>query len=406
MDLECRICRTTGLIDIVDLGEQVITSRFPKYGDFSIPKTPIVLSLCQECSLVQLKHTTPSVELYEHESGYGYRSGINNTMKDHLREYNAEIQSKVSLQDGDVVMDIGSNDATMLRYYRPELKRIGVDPTGKQFREYYGSDIDLLPTYFSLDAIEQVYGTGFRCKVISSISMFYDLPDPVQFARDIYDLLSNDGIWTCEQSYLLSMLETNSIDTICHEHLEYYSLTAIKRIADIVGFRIFDIKFNACNGGSFRIYFGKNAHDESNILYTTLEREHMLGVNSPEFYLDFIRKCDMEVNRLREFVIENSREVYIYGASTKGNCLLQYANLDSTHIPFAIERNPNKVGKMTSTGIEIISEETMRYLDPPPKFLLVLPWHFKREIIERERAFLEGGGKLVFPLPKFEVYGL
>jgi GDP-D-mannose dehydratase len=394
------------LVDIVDLGEQVITSRFPVYGDFSTPKTPIVLSLCQQCSLVQLKHGANCSELYEHE--YGYRSGINNTMREHLRSYQQEFLSKVDLKPGDVVIDIGSNDSTMLQYYDPNLKRIGVDPTGKQFQHFYG-DVELVPNYFTRENVIGVYGEHLRCKVVSSISMFYDLPDPVQFAKDIHSVLADDGIWTCEQSYLLTMLETNSIDTICHEHLEYYSLTAVKRIADMAGFKIIDIKFNQCNGGSFRLYFAKQSSDraESDLVPQILEKERVLGVKDTQFYTNFINDCDAEVGRLTNFidiVNNDNKKMYIYGASTKGNCLLQYANIDSQKIKYAVERNPNKVGKMTSTGIEIISEETMR--DSPPEFLLVLPWHFRDEIIKREHEYLSNGGQLVFPFPKFEIYSL
>ena len=250
----CRICKNVSLIDIIDLGEQIITSRFPLYGDFSTPSTPMALSLCSNCSLVQLKYSTSATELYEHE--YGYRSGISNTMRDHLKQYQEEIVSKICLKEGDAIIDIGSNDSTMLQYYDNKLKRIGVDPTGKQFHEYYG-DVELIPTYFTYKNFTNIYGE-LRPKIISSISMFYDLPDPVQFAKDIYDILDDDGIWTCEQSYIVTMLQLNSIDTICHEHLEYYSLTAIKYIADLVNFKIIDIKFNECNGGSFRLYFAKN----------------------------------------------------------------------------------------------------------------------------------------------------
>jgi len=402
----CRICKNTDLVDIVNLGEQVITSRFPLYGDFSTPKTPIVLSLCQQCSLVQLKHGANCSELYEHE--YGYRSGINYTMREHLRSYQQEILSKVDLSPGDVIIDIGSNDSTMLQYYDSSLKRIGVDPTGKQFKHFYG-DVELVPTYFTRENVVGVYGQHLRCKVVSSISMFYDLPDPVQFAKDIHSVLADDGIWTCEQSYLLTMLETNSIDTICHEHLEYYSLTAIKRIADMAGFKIIDIKFNQCNGGSFRLYFAKDTSDrvESELVSQILEKERILGVKEQQFYTNFINDCDAEVGRLTSFidiVNNDNKKMYIYGASTKGNCLLQYANIDSNKIKYAVERNPNKVGKMTSTGIEIISEETMR--ESPPEFLLVLPWHFRDEIIKREHEYLSNGGQLVFPFPKFEIYSL
>ena len=401
----CRICKNPILVDIIDLGEQIITSRFPLYGDLSTPSTPICLCLCENCGLVQLKQITHSSELYEYE--YGYRSGISNTMRDHLLNYQQEIISKVQLSSGDTIIDIGSNDSTMLQYYSKEFKRIGIDPTGKQFKHFYG-DVDLIPNYFTATNYKNVYGDK-KVKIVSSISMFYDLPDPVQFANDICEILDDDGIWTCEQSYLLTMLERNSIDTICHEHIEYYSLTPIKLIADMSGFKIIDIKFNDCNGGSFRIYFAKRNSEKYNecseLIDSILKRESDYNVKHRDCYKTFINNCEQEIFKLTEFiniVNRNGKKVYIYGASTKGNCLLQYANIGEDKIKYAVERNPNKIGKMTSTGIEIISEETMRI--DPPDYLLVLPWHFRDEIIKREDVFLNNGGQLLFPFPNFEIY--
>ena len=402
----CRICKSPDLVNVIDLGEQVITSRFPTYGDFSTPKTSIVLCMCRQCSLIQLRETTDSAELYEHE--YGYRSGISNTMRTHLKAYQEEILSKVDLQEGDTVIDIGSNDATMLNYYSSGCARIGVDPTGSQFQEYYG-EVELLPTYFTLANFQEKYGVERRAKIVSSISMFYDLPDPVQFAKDIHGVLEEDGIWTCEQSYLLTMLRSNSIDTICHEHLEYYSLSPVKEIADRAGFKIIDVKFNDCNGGSFRVYFAKKTSDKfeecTELISSILREELDYGIFSENTFVRFMEKCDYEIKKLVDFletvVHKNGKTVQIYGASTKGNCLLQYANIDQTLIQYAVERNPRKVGKMTSTGIEIILEETMRA--NPPDFLLVLPWHFREEIVARESEYLKGGGQLIFPFPTFEI---
>ena len=400
----CRLCNNDDLVTVISLGEQYITSRFPVYGDFSTPKTPIDLCRCRECGLLQLLQTTYSSELYEYE--YGYRSGISNTMRDHLKNYHLEILSKVSLVDGDTIVDIGSNDSTLLQHYSPTLKRIGVDPTGKQFIQYYG-DVELIPTYFTRDNFKNAYGDR-KAKVVTSISMFYDLPDPVQFAKDIFDILETDGIWSCEQSYMPTMIETNSIDTICHEHLEYYGLTQVKNIADRAGFKIIDVKFNDCNGGSFRVYFAKREsevyEENKEIIDSILQKEIALGIMSDDIYTMFMKNCDREVNRLRDFVShmkKNGKNMYVYGASTKGNCLLQYANLGESDMKYAVERNPNKVGKMTNTGIEIISEETMR--ESPPDYLLVLPWHFRKEIVERESEFLKKGGQLVFPFPRFEI---
>lgn len=402
----CRICQNTNLIDVIMLGEQFITSRFPIYGDFSTPKTSVVLCMCQQCGLIQLKETTNCEELYEHE--YGYRSGISNTMRTHLKLYKEEICSIVNLKEGDTIVDIGSNDSTMLQYYGNKYRRIGIDPTGKQFKQYYG-EVELLPTYFTRDNFVNTFG-NIQCKMVSSISMFYDLPNPVQFAKDIHSILEKDGIWTCEQSYLLTMLRTNSIDSICHEHLEYYALHQVKEISDRAGFKIIDVKFNDCNGGSFRVYFAKQeseVHQENTeLIHQILKEEDEYGIMNTSVYLDFMKNCDTQVKYLTNFienVNSNSKKVYVYGASTKGNCLLQYADLGENQMKYAVERNPKKVGKMTSTGIEIISEETMR--ENPPDYLLVLPWHFKAEILEREKEFLDMGGQFIFPFPHFEIVG-
>ena len=399
----CRICKGTKLIDVIKLGHQYITSRFPVYGDFSTPKTDITLCLCEKCALLQLKTTTKSSELYEYE--YGYNSGISNTMRYHLKNYKEEIESKIEINKGDIIIDIGCNDCTMLHYYSSDYRRIGVDPTGTQFKHLYNESVELLPTYFTYDNIKDILG-GSSVKMVSSISMFYDLPDPIQFAKDIYKVLDNDGIWTCEQSYLLSMIKTNSIDTICHEHLEYYSLHQIKYIADVSGFKIIDVKFNDCNGGSFRIYFAKKIslkYTENTILINSILNDESM-LNNKETYFKFMKNCDTEVNKLKSFVKivnKDDKKMYIYGASTKGNCLLQYANINESDIQFAVERNLKKVGKMTSTGIPIISEATMR--ENQPEFLLVLPWHFRDEIIIREKDYLDKGGQLVFPFPHFEI---
>ena len=402
----CRICGSNDLTIVISLGEQYITSRFPVYGDFTTPKTPIDLCVCNNCRLLQLLQTTFSAELYEYE--YGYRSGISNTMREHLKNYQLEIVSIAKLQDGDTIVDIGSNDSTMLQYYSSSIKRIGVDPTGSQFKEYYG-DVELIPTYFTHENFTKVYG-DIKCKMVSSISMFYDLPDPVQFAKDIYSILHDDGIWTCEQSYLLSMLKTNSIDTICHEHLEYYSLHQIKEIADRANLKIIDVKFNDCNGGSFRVYFAKKQSRRYNenveLINRILKEEIDYGLLNNNVFEQFMTNCDIEVKRLRDFVDSvnsNGKKMYVYGASTKGNCLLQYAKLGENDMKYAVERNPKKIGKMTNTGIEIIGEETMR--ENPPDYLLVLPWHFREEILVREKAFLDAGGQFVFPFPRFEIVG-
>lgn len=403
----CRLCKSNDLKIVISLGEQIITSRFPVYGDNSTPKTPIDLCLCKNCGLLQLYQTTNSSEMYEHE--YGYRSGISNTMKTHLKSYQEEILSKIILNKGDIIVDIGSNDSTMLQYYLNDYNRVGIDPTGKQFQQYYG-EVKLIPNYFTEENFKNEYGE-LKAKIVSSISMFYDLPDPVQFAKDIYEILDDNGIWTCEQSYILSMLKTNSIDTICHEHLEYYALKQVKLIADMANFKIIDVKFNSCNGGSFRVYFAKkeseNFIEATELINSILKDEEDFGLPSENIFKEFVKNCDEQVKKLVDFINEvngEGKNIYIYGASTKGNCLLQYANIGEDKIKYAVERNPSKLGKMTCTSIPIIMEETMR--TNPPNYLLVLPWHFKDEILEREKEFMQNGGGIIFPFPHFKIYKL
>ena len=402
---ECRICGSQDIPIVISLGEQYIASRFPTYGDFSTPKVEINLCKCKKCGLLQLYENVNQKEMYEHE--YGYCSGLSNTMRQHLKQYKEEIEGYVELKKDDLILDIGSNDSTMLSYYSNEYRRIGIDPTGKQFQLLY-KDIELVPDYFNKHVFQNHFGQN-KCKIISSISMFYDLPNPVEFAKDIYECLEEDGIWTCEQSYLLTMVQRNSLDTICHEHLEYYSLKQIKHIADLTGFKIVDVFFNDCNGGSFRIYMAKKnsvKHKENQEkINGILQEEIDAGMENNYFYERFMKSCQNEIDKLGHFIEliqKDDKKMFICGASTKGNTLLQYAKIDETKVSYAVERNVHKIGKMTSTGIPIIGEEKMREIQP--EYLLVLPYHFKEEIIKREQDYLNRGGQLVFPFPHFEIY--
>jgi hypothetical protein len=186
------------------------------------------------------------------------------------------------------------------------MRRIGVDPTGKQFKEFYPEDIELLPDYFTKENVQNRFGTDMRCKIISSISMFYDLPDPVQFAKDIFHVLADDGIWSLEQSYILSMIKSNSIDTICHEHIEYYSVMSIKEIMDKAGFKIIDIKENDCNGGSFRITVAKKDStkftEASHLVREYLDNEEIHKLSDPNTYRTFLKSCDYEVKKLKHLI--------------------------------------------------------------------------------------------------------
>jgi 2-polyprenyl-3-methyl-5-hydroxy-6-metoxy-1,4-benzoquinol methylase len=406
---KCRVCGNPELIPILNLGVQALSGRFPSEDEPDPPKAPLELVKCNNtkksnaCGLLQLKHSVSSEELYLHT--YGYRSGINLTMRLHLKGIVQHVEELVDFHAGDVVLDIGSNDATLLKYYKtPGLRKIGIDPTGEQFLEYYTEDIELISDFFNLSNYSSV-SLDKQAKVITSIAMFYDLPAPMSFVEDIKKVLHPDGIWVLEQSYMPTMLKMNSFDTVCHEHLEYYSLKQIDWMLRKNDLRIFDVEFNDINGGSFRIYACHNNSvfkSDQKKINQVFSNEENLKLDSEQPYKEFNERVLRIKDDLYNFLSTEKakgKSIYIYGASTKGNVLLQFCSIDRILITAAADRNPEKWGRRTPiTNIPIISEEEAR--KAKPDYFLVLPWHFRQEFIEREADFLASGGKFIFPLPE------
>lgn len=400
----CRVCDSMAAFDVVlDLGCQCLASVFPRDGDADPPRFPLVLVKCRECHLVQLRDTVPG-ELMYGTNGYGYRSGLNATMASHLAELAKDVLERVRLEEGDVIVDIGSNDATLLKCFPESCVRVGVDPNGPQFREFYegrGGGVRLVDRYFSYEAVVE-YG---KAKVVCSVAMFYDLPDPKAFVRDIARVLDPEGLWILEQSYLPAMLEANSFDTVCHEHLEYYCLRQIDTLCRGAGLEVVDVAFNASNGGSFRVFV---AHAGSKTHAVCAEKITRILDGEAQFAeMDVFRDFEQRMRRVRDdlrFLMRAVKGAFLYGASTKGNTLLQYIGAEDFGIVGASERNSCKVGCVTpGTRIPIVAEEAARIARPG--FMLVLPWHFKSEFLAREQAYLDGGGRFVFPLPEVSIVG-
>jgi hypothetical protein len=306
-----------------------------------------------------------------------------------------------------LVIDIGSNDATSLKAYAGKFQKVGIDPTGKKFIEYYTDDISLIPDFFSAQVFNKVH-PGKKARIITSIAMFYDLESPMDFVKDIESVLAEDGVWHFEQSYMPSMLRTNSYDTICHEHLEFYSFKVVKNILEQCGLRVIDVQMNAINGGSFAVTAGKkNGPFKSNtpIINWMLKQEENMGLDTPKPYRDFEERVFRHRNNLTELIealVADGKKIIGYGASTKGNVLLQFCGFTTRHIPYIAEVNEDKFGSFTpGTNIPIISEKEAKAMNPD--YFLVLPWHFKNSILEREREYIEGGGKFIFPLPEIEI---
>lgn len=412
----CRICGNTDLIEIVNLGVHTLCGRFPAKNEPAPISAPLVLVKCNDigdkknkcCGLVQLRDTVNSDELYFHN--YGYRSGLNNSMISHLSSLVGEICNRISIQQNDVILDIGSNDCTLLKAYSYDpsvVTFVGIDPIGKQFKQFYPEYISLINEFFTYDNYRMNFGDR-HAKIITSIAMFYDLPSPIKFMQDIKKTLHRDGIWITEQSYIVSMMKTHSFDTICHEHLEYYSFKQFEWMANVVGLRIIDVTMNDCNGGSFRLTLTHkdNSYVANEININKIreyEEQYKLDTVVPyeRFNDDCIKFKETTTFMLNTYV-ENNKKIYLYGASTKGNTLLQYLNVDKKIIVAAADRNTEKFGRRTPrTDIPIISETEMR--NAKPDVLLVLPWHFKKEFITRESEYIANGGIMIFPLPQLEI---
>jgi len=408
----CRICRGQRLHSVLDLGRQALTGVFRRKDDPPVPVYPVELVKCDEetggCGLVQLRHSAPLCQMYG--DNYGYRSGLNSSMVAHLKMRVQKVCALARPSAGDLILDIGSNDSTTLQAYpHLGLQLVGMDPSGVKFRRFYPPHVTLIPDFFSADAFTAKM-QGEKAKIVTSIAMFYDLEDPQAFMADVHRVLADDGVWVFEQSYCPTMLEANAYDTICHEHLSYYALRQIKWMTDRAGFKIIDVELNDSNGGSFCVSVAKqgSSYEECTpVIEGLLEDEERAGLSGLRPFTAFRNRVFKHKDQLRATLAElraKGMKVYGYGASTKGNVVLQHCGLTAQDIPAIAEVNPDKFGTFTpATNIPILSEEEVRLRKPD--CLLVLPWHFRKNTLRREADFLNSGGRLLFPLPEIEITG-
>jgi len=408
----CRICGSTSLRKVIDLGPQHLQGSFVKPGDEMPPlrRIPCVLLRCDPtvdetaCGLLQMQHSVPPEILY---SSYWYRSGTNQTMCDHLSGIAKSALQLVRKKSG-AALDIGCNDGTLLKNYPKSWRRVGVDPS--DIAQEIKDGIQVVQDVFPSAELKRRL-PRLKFDIITSIAMFYDLENPVEFVRGIRESLAPNGVWIVEMSYMPSMLETNSYDTICHEHLEYYSLSVIENILRRVGLKIFRAELNTINGGSIRCYVTQaesDAYKKEEWLAGLKKLRHSefdLELDTDKPYKSFQDRINLhrdELVSLLKKLKRDGKRIHIYGASTKGNTILQWCNLDNQIIDCAAERNPDKYGASTlGTNIPIVSEAQSREMKPD--YYLVLPWHFKEEFMKREKASFDKGIGFIFPLPTIEV---
>jgi SAM-dependent methyltransferase len=409
----CRVCGSTALKPVISLGEQHLQGSFLKEGKEIPPLRRIECSLVRcdptedetACGLLQMRQSVPPSVLY---SAYWYRSGTNNTMRAHLSEI-ASTASKMVGKDKAAVLDIGCNDGTLLRAYPRSYRKFGVDPSDIVL-EVKDKGIKVVNDLFPSPELDRILGKT-KLDIVTSIAMFYDLEDPVAFARNIERYLAPEGIWIVEMSYMPKMLEMNSYDTICHEHLEYYSLAVLEKIMERAGMKVVRAEENDINGGSIRCYVVKKGSikhlrpEWRAQIAAMRQREFDLELDTDKPYQHFQDRINVHAEKLLELLKKLKKEgkkIHIYGASTKGNTILQWCGIDHRIVEYAAERNPDKFGARTiGTEIPIISEEESRKMKPD--YYLVLPWHFADEFLKREQKMLDAGVGMIFPLPEIKV---
>jgi len=403
---KCRVCGNEHYVTVLDLGDQYLSGIFPKSVDPDMYRGPLKLVKCDEttggCGHVQLEHTFDLPTMYGEE--YGYRSGLNASMVKHLQEKSERIKNFLDLQKRDLVIDIAGNDGTFLSFFPPELKLVSIDPTSKKFSKYFKDHVDYIDNFFTEKTFRKYFGEQ-KAKLVTSFSMFYDLEDPCQFAKEVNAILDpNEGIWVLEQSYMPEMLRVNSFDTVCHEHLSYYGMRQLKYIMDHAGLKIIDFEFNDVNGGSISLVVANkdSKYEEATQMLNDLLQEEMdLKLNTTEPWDDFsfrIEECRIKFWELIVDCKKSGLKIAALGASTKGNVTLQTWGVTDGDIEVVGEVNPDKDGSFTpGTWIPIKDENAV--IDEYDVFV-ILPWHFKNFFINSPKF---KGKKLLFPLPNAEI---
>jgi hypothetical protein len=401
----CRICGSKKLENIIDFGDLSLTGVFLENGS-DVKRAPLLFNRCGDCGLVQLGHSYLQSELYG--ASYGYESHLNQTMVHHLKQKARLLEKKYLINNHKyVVVDIASNDGTLLSGYAKEsLIKVGIDPLIDVVSNYYPDNTIKIKNFFS--ASEYWKYSSDYANLVTSLSVIYDLEDPVDFAQQINEILSEDGIWHFEQSYLPTMVETKSYDTICHEHLLYLSLHDISRILKEAGFKLLEASLNGVNGGSIAITAIKSKQDVTPTPFVQylINSEIRNGIRNGDAIVNFAKNYQLHTLALKKLLLqylESGFDVIGFGASTKGNVLLQTSGLNYSHIRAIGEVNTRKLGKQTpGSCIPIVSEKELIESAGNKTLALVLPWHFRETLIKSLETFLSKGGKLLFPLPNIE----
>ena len=405
---KCRSCGSQNLKPILSLGNQYVVG-FVSNKEEGGTKVPLDLILCENCKLLQLKHNAPPESMWGEQ--YWYKSGINSMIKDNLKKIVDEIKEMINLKDEDIVIDIGCNDGTMFEYYNKNTNLVGFEPSKNVANEAKEKGYKVINNFFNAQNFKEEFGNK-KAKVISAISMFYDLEDPNKFMKDIVEILDKDGLFVIQQNYVASMLKNNAFDNICHEHREYYSLYSLNNLLEKYGLEIFDVHLNDLNGGSIRTYikFKGNSNiipfeNAKKRLDEIKDNEITLELNTSKPYLDFANRIEGIKKEIMDFLKKEKaagKKICGCGASTRGSVILQYFELGPEIIDCLFDKNSDKEGKMPAgSWIPITSPENIDKYNPDYQFVVI--WHLFKSLGNDEKNFVQKGGKFILPLPQFKI---
>ena len=398
--MSCKNCKSRSLKKIIHIGKQPISSHFYKKKMKNLRNYSLDLYLCKKCELIQFK-TLPKLD-HMYGLNYGYRTSLSPLMINHMKKKYLSLKKDLSKKNCNI-LDIGCNDGTFLNFFKSlkNLNLYGIDPSAEKFKKYHSKKINLIVDYFKKEKIEKKYN-NINFELITSFAMFYDIEDPNSFCKDINNLLSKNGKWVLELSYFPSLLKNLTYDQICHEHVTYYTLKTFENVIKKNGLKILDFNFNDINGGSIEIICAKkNSKYKAKIKKINNQKKIEEQINDKSF-INFNKRVDNIKKILNLFLEKNKNNVIGYGASTKGNIVLNHCKIDEKKLKYICDANPFKFNRYTpGSNIKIISKQKMRKMKP--KYLLVLIWSFRKEVINQEKKFLLNGGKLVFHLPMLHI---
>lgn len=402
--LSCRNCSSKKLKKIINIGSQPLSGIFYKKKKYNLKKYSLNLFQCQSCKLIQLSKTPDSKKMFG--DTYEYKTSLSNLMVEHIKKKIRYLKKKNYVKNKSTILDIGSNDGTFLNNFDQSHKLFGVDPSAEKFKKLYKKKINIINNFFSKKNINNFTKKEIQFDLISSFAMFYDVDDPNSFCKDIYRLLKKDGVWILELSYFPLMLKNLTYDQICHEHVAYYTLTVFKNIIEKNNLKIIDVSLNEINGGSIEVICGKKKSkfniNKKKINQYLIDEKKI----TEKSYQNFNNRINNVRDLIRMFIELNSKKKIIgYGASTKGNIVLNHCEVKNTEIKEICDGSKKKYSRFTpGSNIKIISKQRMRKKNPD--YLLVFIWSFRKEVIKQELNFLKKGGKLVFHLPRFHIVNI